>query len=170
MNFKYRHKPEDEAELDVTAFLNLMIVLVPVLLLTLTFTQITVLEIKLPELTGGFATSPDPQSKLEVVIDDNGIKVFFPEREMLQDIPVKTEEDGNKSYDFERLSLVMKTLKEQLLEKEVDKKDVVVRSAPGIAYQDLVSTMDAVKTYKTVIVANAVEFELFPEVSLGDAG
>ena len=52
--FKYKEKGIDEAELDVTAFMNLMIVLVPVLLLSMTFTQISVLEIKLPELTGGF--------------------------------------------------------------------------------------------------------------------
>ena len=166
MNFKYRYKPTDEAELDVTAFLNLMIVLVPVLLLTLTFTQVAMLEIKLPELTGGFSTSPDEQSKLEVVIDEEGIKVFYPERTMVQKIDAETVADGSKLYDFEKLSLVMRALKEQLS----DKKDVLILSGPDIDYQNLVYTMDAVKSYKTVLVTSLVEIELFPEISLGDAG
>ncbi len=165
MSFKYKYKPTDDAELDVTAFLNLMIVLVPVLLLSLTFTQITVLEIKLPELTGGFTSSEESQSKLEVVINDSSIKVFYPTGTMVQDIPVETAPDGSKLYDFERLSKVMQALKEELQ----DKRDVVVLSGPEIGYQNLVSTMDAVKSYKAVVVTSLVEIELFPEISLGDA-
>jgi biopolymer transport protein ExbD len=166
MNFKYRYKPTDDAELDVTAFLNLMIVLVPVLLLSLTFTQITVLEIKLPELTGGFASSTDPQAKLEVVIDKKGIKVKYPSNTVVQEIAADKAEDGSTTYDFEQLSLVMRALKEKL----VDKKDILILSSPDIGYQNLVYTMDAVKSYKSVVVSSLVEIELFPEISLGDAG
>jgi len=167
MSFKYRYKPTDDAELDVTAFLNLMIVLVPVLLLSLTFAQITVLEIKLPELTGGSTSSAESQSKLEVRIEDKGIRVFYPTNTMVQNIPAITEKDGTKTYDFDRLSKVMQALKEQ--EQLKDKKDVLVLSSPKIGYQHIVSTMDAVKSYKKVIVSSLVEIELFPEVSLGDA-
>lgn len=165
MSFKYKYRPTDEAELDVTAFLNLMIVLVPVLLLSLTFTQITVHEIKLPELTGGFASSTDPQAKLEVRVDDKGIRVFHPENTMIADIPMGKAEDGSPVYDFDKLSQVMQAIKEELQ----DKRDVVLLSSPGLGYQDLVSTMDAVKSYKAVVVSSLVEVELFPEISLGDA-
>ncbi len=167
MSFKYRYKPTDDAELDVTAFLNLMIVLVPVLLLSLTFAQITVLEIKLPELTGGTTSSADPQSKLEVRIDDASIKVFYPTNTMVQEIPATVAVDGSKIYDFKLLSKVMQALKEQ--EQLKEKREVLVLSSPQIPYQHLVSTMDAVKSYKKVVVSSLVEIELFPEVSLGDA-
>lgn len=162
--FKYKHKGTDEAELDVTAFLNLMIVLVPVLLLTMTFTQVTVLEIKLPELTGGFTPSSDSQSKLEVVINENSIQVFYPENKLIKKLPLIKNEQGEKIYDFPQLSLVMRALKEQL----TDKRDVVILSAGDITYQDLVSIMDTVKSYKTVVVSSVAEVELFPEISLGD--
>jgi biopolymer transport protein ExbD len=164
MAFKYRYRPTDDADLDVTAFLNLMIVLVPVLLLTLTFTQISVLEIKLPELTGGFTSSADKQSKLEVVINEEGIKVFYPENTLIQNIPKLTGEDGSEAYDFEKLSVIMQAIKQDLQEK----RDAVVMSCPTIGYQSLVSTMDAVKSYKTVVVSSLAEVELFPEISLGD--
>lgn len=167
MSFKYRYKPTDDAELDVTAFLNLMIVLVPVLLLSLSFAQITVLEIKLPELTGGSATSAESQSTLEVRIDTAGIKVFYPANTMVQEIPATKDEEGKATYDFDRLANVMMALKET--EQLKDKREVLLLSAPKIGYQNLVSTMDAVKSHKKVIVSSLVEIELFPEISLGDA-
>ena len=52
-------KPNEEAELNITSFMNLMIVLVPVLLLNMVFTQTMVLDIKLP----AGAVSPDPTKK-----------------------------------------------------------------------------------------------------------
>lgn len=165
MFIKPRDKGTDDAELDVTAFMNLMIVLVPVLLLSMTFTKTTVLEVKLPELTGGYTASSESQSKLEIKIDDKGIQVFYPAKVMVQDIPLNTDENGIKTYDFEKLSLVMQALKKELK----DKRDATLLSSSDIAYQDLVSTMDAIKSYKTVVVASYEELELFPEISLGDA-
>ena len=44
-----RHKKiREEAELNVTSFMNLMIVLVPVLLLNMVFSQLSVLDLRLP--------------------------------------------------------------------------------------------------------------------------
>ncbi len=42
----YRHR--EEAELEVTPFMNLMVVLVPVLLLSLVFTHTTVIDLDFP--------------------------------------------------------------------------------------------------------------------------
>ena len=43
-----RYSRDSEAELDITAFMNLMIVLVPILLLGMVFSRITVVEVTLP--------------------------------------------------------------------------------------------------------------------------
>jgi biopolymer transport protein ExbD len=45
---RYRRISKEEAELDITAFMNLMIVLVPILLLGLVFSKITVVDVTLP--------------------------------------------------------------------------------------------------------------------------
>lgn len=169
MNFRYHFKGEEEAELDVTSFMNLMIVLVPVLLLSMTFTQITVLDVKLPELTGGPFNSDSSQSQLDVLVNEKGFKVFYPSNVMLQEIPVKTEtlEDGTEvqSYNYLQLSRVMQEIKKQL----PDKRDVVIRLSRNVDYQNLITTMQNVKSYQTIIAASVIEVELFPEVSLGDA-
>ncbi|HTF83607.1 MAG TPA: biopolymer transporter ExbD [Cellvibrio sp.] len=164
MNLKFQYKSTDDAELEITSFMSLMIVLVPVLLLSMTFTQITVLDVKLPELTGGPAVSQTEQSQLEIRIADDGFKVFYPENVLVKEIPLAETEEGD-AYDYVQLSQVMQEVKRQLPEK----RDVLVLSEPNIDYQNLVFTMDAVKSYKTVVATSVVEIELFPEISLGDS-
>ena len=164
MKYSDNRSGTDEAELDVTSFLNLMIVLVPVLLLSMTFTQITMLEISLPELTGGSGTSATAQSQLEVVIGEEGFKVYYPENTLIQEIPLKQVEEGSV-YDYAQLSLVLQEVKKQLQ----DKKDVLLLSEPQVNYQELVHTMETVKSYKTTLMTDVVEIELFPEISLDNA-
>lgn len=164
MNLKFQHKGTDEAELEITSFMSLMIVLVPVLLLSMTFTQITVLDVKLPELTGGPAVSQEAQSQLEIRISDDGFRVFYPDNVLVKEIPLVESEEGT-AYDYLQLSQVMQEVKRQLPEK----RDVLVLSDPNVDYQNLVFTMDALKSYKTVVATSVVEIELFPEISLGDS-
>jgi biopolymer transport protein ExbD len=68
-------------------------------------------------------------------------------------------------HDFNTLSQVLRSIKD----KVSDKKDIVILSSSDLSYQDLISTMDTVKSYQTVVAASLVEIELFPEISLGDA-
>ncbi|HTF98609.1 MAG TPA: biopolymer transporter ExbD [Cellvibrio sp.] len=164
MSFKFQYKKNAEPdELEITSFMNLMIVLVPVLLLSMSFTQITVLDVSLPELTGGYKASEMEQSKLEVRIDQEGFKVFFPDDKLVKTLPVLVSEAGS-AYDFAQLSLVVQELKQQV----PDKRDVLLLAEPNVDYQSLVFTMDALRSYKTVVAASVVEVELFPEIALGD--
>ncbi len=165
MGLKRPNKGTDDTELDVTAFMNLMIVLVPVLLLSMTFASVTVLELRLPELTGGKIESDKAQSRLELVVKPEGINIFFPENKLLGQIPSLKYDGEEATYDFAKLALVMKAIKSQ----NPDKRDIVIRLDKSINYQNIILTMDAVKSYQDVVVTSLVEFELFPEISLGDA-
>jgi len=160
MSFKIKRLETDAAEIDVTSFMNLMIVLVPVLLMSMTFTKITVMEINLPELSGGSGSTSLDQSQLEVVVRDSGMAVYFPAGSLVKDIP-KTEAG---QYDFDTLSLVLRELKK----KVSDKRDALIMVGKDLEYQTLINTMDTVKSYQTVIAADLAEVELFPEISLGD--
>jgi biopolymer transport protein ExbD len=164
MKFDNLNRDVEVKELEITAFMNLMIVLVPILLLSINFTQITVLDVNLPELTGGTGNSVTSQSKLEIRIEENGFKVLFPEDTLVQEIPLLESASG-KSYDYTQLSRVLQALKSQVS----DKRDILILSDPNVDYQNLVFTMDAAKSFRTVVAANLVEIELFPEISLGDA-
>lgn len=166
MSFKIKRQATDDADIDVTSFMNLMIVLVPVLLMSMTFTKITVMEINLPELSGGSSAADLSQSQLEVVVRKNALQVYFPAGSLVKDIPMVSV-DGQKAkvHDFKMLSDVLRSIKD----KVSDKKDAVILSSSDLPYQTLISAMDTVKSYKTVVAASLAEVELFPQISLGDA-
>ena len=55
-----RRRNQETAELNLTAFMNLMVILVPFLLITAVFSRLAVLELNLP----GSSTEPaDPQEQ-----------------------------------------------------------------------------------------------------------
>lgn len=158
-----RHrKPQQEADLDITSFMNLMIVLVPVLLLNMVFAQTAVLDLKLP--LGDTPGANDPNStSIEVTIRPTGMQVTVAASgasRLIGDITKKGDD-----YDYEQLNKILQEVKKGF----PDKKDLVLLSSPEISYQTLVSTMDAARSYETVVVTSVVDAVLFPEVSLGDA-
>jgi len=159
-----KRREHDEGDLDITPFMNLMIVLVPVLLMSMVFSQITILRLNLPDLTGSVTQSAEKNRQLEVVLRKESLEVYFPSGVLLKTIEPKDTEDGKK-MDYETLSLVLREIKKQFK----DKSDVLLLSEDDVSYQSLVSTMDTVRGFRTVVATSAVEVELFPEISLGDA-
>ena len=167
MRFRRRRHSED-AELNITSFMNLMIVLVPVLLLSMVFSRITVLELNLPDSASSSA-SDDEQDKLdflEVVIYPDYLGVNHPAGNRAASIC--TQEDGR--YDFALLSQTLRQIKIRLEdEHQMEKDDIVLLAQPDTDYQTIVSTMDTVRSFKAVVAAEEVDAVLFPKVSLGDA-
>jgi biopolymer transport protein ExbD len=158
-----RHKRvKQEADLDITSFMNLMIVLVPVLLLNMVFAQTSVLDLKLPlgDSVGG--ANPEDVS-VEVTIRTTGMQVVVAAggaSRLVGDIP-----KAKDSHDYKKLSEVLQQVKKSFPEK----KDVVLLSSAETDYQTLVAIMDTARTFETVVAASVVDAVLFPEVSLGDA-
>jgi len=159
-----KRRVNEEADLDITPFMNLMIVLVPVLLISMVFSHITILQLNLPDLTGSVTPSAELNRQLEVVLRKSSFEVYYPSGVLIKTINARETEDGAK-LDYERLSLVLQEIKRQLQ----DKSDVLLLSEADVSYQSLVSTMDTVRAFRTIVAASAVEVELFPEISLGDA-
>ena len=155
-----KHKHQEAADLNVTPFMNLMIVLVPVLLLSMVFTHTTVIDLNFP--TGeGASDAFDPDAvHLEVVVKGDTLVVADGRGGTIKTIPMV---DG--SYDFNELSLVMQELKRRMPEKQ----DITVLLEQETDYQTLVTIMDKVRSYPTVMNLEVVNAELFPVISLGDA-
>lgn len=160
-----RHHKRGDAELEITSFLNLMIILVPVLLVMMVFSSITVLDLKLPDLSADGSKSEDAKLKqLEIVLNPEAIVINYPAGFQLRRIPKQSD-----LYDFSTLSLTLQEIKRQLKVSGIEKRDAVILSRPTINYQTLVTTIDTVRSFKTVLIANVVDAELFPVISLGDA-
>ncbi|MFC6439749.1 biopolymer transporter ExbD [Bowmanella sp. JS7-9] len=159
-------KIRQEAELDITSFMNLMIVLVPVLLMMMVFSRITVLELRLPELSALAQASTEQlqNDNLELVVTDSGIEVFFPQGYLLKSLPKLDEH-----YDYAGLRELLKQVKVTLQDKQVEKRDITLLLSPSIDYQSIVNLMDTSRAYPEVVAASVVQAELFPNISLGDA-
>ena len=162
---RLRRPPQQEAELDITSFMNLMIVLVPVLLLSLVFSQVRIFNLQLPISAENNAMDPDDKPKrLELVIDSQGMLLNYPSGILLKKIG-KTEQ----GYNFVLLSKYLQDLKLTFQQNDMEKKDLLILLAPEVDYQTIVTAMDTVRSFKAVVAANLVEAELFPQISLGDA-
>ncbi|MCG8612585.1 MAG: biopolymer transporter ExbD [Pseudomonadales bacterium] len=161
MRRKHR-KIVSEAELDITAFMNLMIVLVPVLLISMVFAHTSILELNFPvsESKEDTQSNEPPPLQLQVVIREAALVLADSQAGLIKKIDNTAE-----GYDFDTLRALLKQIKARLPEK----KDITLLSEPGTHYQTLVTVMDTVRSYPTVVVASVVEAELFPEISIGDA-
>lgn len=155
----------EEADVDVTAFINLVVVLVPVLLMGLVLSHVTVLDLKLPDIPAPSSEQVEPPAQLELVIRPDYFDINYPAGLRLKRI----EKTADGKYDFENLRIYLQEIKRQLAEKGIQKRDIFLLSEKNTEYQTLVTVMDAVRSYRTVVATSVVNAELFPEVSLGDA-
>ncbi len=156
-----RHDGET-AELNITAFMNLMVILVPFLLITAVFSRLAILELNLP----GSSTEPvDPQDQvfqLEVVVRSDKIEVADRNQGLLGVYP--NSDDG---YDFDAVAEKLVQLKERY----PDKTDASILLEQDIAYDVLVQIMDTVRVADELSEdSETIErSDLFPDISIGDA-
>ncbi len=150
----------ETAELNITAFMNLMVILVPFLLITAVFSRLAILELHLP----GSSTEPaDPQEltfQLEVTVRDGEIEVGDRNVGALGIYPNSAE-----GYDYESLSVKLSEIKQSYPEKT----DVSILLESDIPYDTLVQVMDRVRVAETVEEDSIVRTDLFPDISIGDA-
>jgi len=159
LNRRRRRRGNDEVDLDVTPFMNLMIVLVPVLLLSMVFVHTTVIDLNFP--SGEAAAAIDVESvHLEIQVYDDEI-VVADGRSVIKRLPNLV----SGYHDFEKLSLTLQELKRRL----PDKQDAVILLEDHTDYQTLVTVMDTVSAYRLPEGGDSLPVALFPEVSLGDA-
>jgi len=168
-------KPKEDADLNITSFMNLMIVLVPVLLLNMVFTQTMVLDIKLPAA----ATPQPPNQDKNKLVFDYELMVF--EDGFLFNMnkaPVCRFPKVDGKHNFKGLSKALRNYKmfaEQKMnenrpetEEYKPKKDILLLLSEKESYQTIVSVMDTLRSYPTVVAATVEHAELLPDVSLGD--
>jgi len=163
-----RRLKEVNAELNITAFMNLMVVLVPFLLMTAVFSQVSILNMNLPTGTSeSLPTEEEPPKALEVIIRANRFDVLERNSGLLKSIPI-----GETGHDYLALNAFLQQVKTHP-EFNTD-TGVTLLMEPETSYDDLIQTMDAVR----IIVrqekeldeeGNQIHGELFPNISMGDA-
>jgi biopolymer transport protein ExbD len=156
-----RRGNDETAELNITAFMNLMVILVPFLLITAVFSRMTILELNLP----GSSTEPvDPQEQtfqLEVIVRKEKIEVADRNQGLLGVYP---NLPGGEP-DYAALSAKLSELKARYPKKT----EASILLEQNIEYDTLVQVMDTVRLSEEVEDESVLRNDLFPDISIGDA-
>ena len=156
-----RRHNHDTAELNITAFMNLMVILVPFLLMTAVFSRLAILELNLP---GSSTENVEPQEQvfqLEIIVRKNKLEIGDRNQGLLGIYP--NSEDG--AYDYDALSNKLSELKDRYPEKT--EASILLES--DIEYNTLVQVMDRVRVEEEVVEDSIIRNDLFPDISIGDA-
>ena len=148
------------AHLEITAFINLIVVLVPFLLSTAVFSHLAVIDLTLPAQTSGVETVKPNNLQLEVVVRGNAIEVGDRIGGLIRRI-----DDNAGGHDLATLSALMLEIKTRF----PDKTEATVLAEANTSYDTLVQVMDAVRISRQMNGKHAVDTELFPTISIGDA-
>jgi biopolymer transport protein ExbD len=156
------HRNSDTAELNITAFMNLMVILVPFLLITAVFSRLAILELYLPGSSNEPVEPQEQTFQLEVTVRRSRIEVGDRNLGALGVYP--NSEDG---YDYEALSKKLSEIKARYPEKT----DVAILLEADIPYDTLVQVMDRVRVAEHLdeLEATINRTDLFPDISIGDA-
>ena len=147
-------------ELNITAFMNLMVILVPFLLITAVFTEITIVELNIPALDAAQDRPEILKLQLELVLRENSFDV--------QDSNIGLIKRFDRTKGETNWELFSKFLLE-IKSRFPDEKNITLLVEPTIDYKTLIRVMDYVRTTDVATGLSVVSYELFPDISIGDA-
>ena len=152
----------ETAELNITAFMNLMVILVPFLLITAVFSRLAILELNLPGSSNEPVEPQEQTFQLEVIVRADKIEIGDRNQGLLGIYP-----NTGDGYDYEALSTKLSELKDRY----PSKTDAAILLEQDIAYDTLVQVMDRVRVEEEIDeeAESVVRNDLFPDISIGDA-
>lgn len=143
------------AEMNITAFMNLMVALVPFLLITVVFTQMAVQELNLPEAAEAAPSDIPPPQMVTITVRQGAITVG----DMggaIRTLPVTPA-----GYDLAAVGELLREIKARL----PDEQRLALLLEPDISYDTLIQVMDTARYYP----GETPPREMFPQISIGDA-
>ena len=152
----HRHEP---ADINITAFMNLMVILVPFLLITAVFSRITILELNLPA-AGSADKQQEQQFELEIIVRENSVEIGDRNGGLIKRIAAT-----DQGHDLTRISELLQQVKARFPEK----LDATLLLEENTPYDTLVQIMDSVRVARVVQAGSVQLAELFPEIAIGDA-
>jgi len=152
----HRHEP---ADINITAFMNLMVILVPFLLITAVFSRITILELNLPA-AGSAEKQQEQQFELEIIVRENSVEIGDRNGGLIKRIAAT-----DQGHDLTRISELLQQVKARFPEK----LDATLLLEENTPYDTLVQIMDSVRVARVVQAGSVQLAELFPEIAIGDA-
>jgi biopolymer transport protein ExbD len=161
MSKRVHRRKHPAAELNITAFMNLMVVLVPFLLMTAVFSHITILDLNLPPPSAQDSKQPKkPPYELRITIRKNMLVLSDNRLGLIKRIRLK-----DKEHNYALLKETLKQVKARIPEHT----NITILAEQKTRYDDLIRAMDSSRSYRAEVDGEWVFAELFPDISIGDA-
>lgn len=161
MRLRRKRQEQEAAELNITAFMNLMVILVPFLLITAVFSRMTVLELNLPgPLSEESLADESVDLQLQLVVTDDYL--------LLRDANIgliARLNHANDDYPWQKFKETLITLKQRFPEETA----IALLLDSSVSYDTMIRVMDRVASTQQVRLGTLERVELFPDISLGDA-
>jgi biopolymer transport protein ExbD len=153
---RHSRKP---AELLLVPMIDIFTVLVTFLLMTAVFSRTVILQLNLPASQTEFR-EPPPGLVLEVMVRKDLLQVSDRNSGPLATLP-----NTASGYDYDALTEYLKRVKAKFPEKT----EATILLEADTPYDTLVQVMDRVRVFETGSGLSAIQAELFPDISIGDA-
>lgn len=158
---RIRRLRKHAAQLEITAFINLIVVLVPFLLSTAVFTRLSVIDLSLPaQHSAALEQVKAGNLQLEVVVRAEALEVGDRLGGLIERLPATAT-----GADVRGLSRLVQSIKTRF----PDKTEATLLAEPNTSYDTLVQVMDALRAGHMAQGDKVVRSELFPHISIGDA-
>lgn len=158
---RIRRLRKHAAQLEITAFINLIVVLVPFLLSTAVFTRLSVIDLSLPaQHSAALEQVKAGNLQLEVVVRADALEVGDRLGGLIERLPATAT-----GADVRGLSRLVQSIKTRF----PDKTEATLLAEPNTSYDTLVQVMDALRASHMAQGDKLVRSELFPHISIGDA-
>ena len=157
MKRRQLRKRHHDADINITAFLNLMVVLIPFLLISAVFSQVAVLDLFLP---GEQANTEQSAVQARIIIRRQHLEVGDAMQGDLEMIPKRDDH-----YDFARANQKLQEIKIN----QPSIRHITILLEDNIDYEFLIQAMDHARYFEKIINGRRINAELFPLISIGSA-
>ena len=158
----HRMRRRDPAEMNITAFMNLMVILVPFLLITAVFSRLAVLQLAFSAPDTDAVPPENDTPRLSVIVRTDQLQV------VVSGSVLQSFELTESGFDLQAVNSLVVKVRERI---PAEVTSVTVLLEPDVDYDQLIQVMDAVRMKlpdeNTVSVSERTP--LFPDVAIGDA-
>jgi biopolymer transport protein ExbD len=147
------------AELLLVPMIDIFTVLVTFLLMTAVFSRTVILQLNMPSSQTQFK-DPPPGLQIEIMVRKSLLQVAD-----RNSGPLATMPNTATGYDYDGLTDYLKRIKAKFPEKT----DATILLEPDTPYDILVQVMDRTRVFEMSEGLNTNQFQLFPDISIGDA-
>jgi biopolymer transport protein ExbD len=147
------------SELLLVSMIDIFTVLVTFLLMTAVFSRTVILELKLPSNNPSSVDLPKDLN-LEVIVHSDELVIADRATGPLRTLP-----NTAAGYDLDGLTQFLQTVKSRF----PDKTEASVLLEPDTPYDTMIQIMDRTRVAEVNAGLSTQQYELFPDVSVGDA-